>query len=90
MDIKGATAVITGSTGSLGRPIALSLARAGCNCICGYHKNQNAAEQLVAEIIELGSEAIAICSDIAEPEQIEELFDHTADLTNRQRENANL
>ena len=80
MEIKGTTAVITGSTGSLGRPIALSLARAGCNCICGYNKNHTAAEQLVSEIIALGSDAIAICADIAEPEQIEELFDHSADL----------
>jgi NAD(P)-dependent dehydrogenase (short-subunit alcohol dehydrogenase family) len=80
MDIKGITAVITGSTGSLGRHIALSLARAGCSCVCGYHKNHTAAEQLVSEIIELGADALAICADVAEPEQIEELFDHSADL----------
>jgi NAD(P)-dependent dehydrogenase (short-subunit alcohol dehydrogenase family) len=59
MDIKGITAVITGSTGSLGRHIALSLARAGCNCVCGYHKNHTAAEQLAGEIIELGADAAA-------------------------------
>jgi NAD(P)-dependent dehydrogenase (short-subunit alcohol dehydrogenase family) len=80
MEIRGITAVITGSTGSLGRHIALSLARAGCSCVCGYHKNHTAAEQLVGEIIELGVDAVAICADIAEPEQIEELFDHSADL----------
>ena len=74
MELEGVTAVITGSTGNLGTPIALALAEAGCNCICHYHKNQHRAEELAGQIAELGQKAVAVGADLTKPDQIQRLF----------------
>jgi glucose 1-dehydrogenase len=74
MELEGVTAVITGSTGNLGRPIALALAEAGCNCICHYHKNRERAEELVGQIAEVGQKVVAVGADLTKEAEIERLF----------------
>ena len=74
MELEGVTVVITGSTGNLGRPIALALAEAGCNCICHYHKNQHRADELVEQISGLRQKAVAISADLTKEAEIERLF----------------
>jgi pteridine reductase len=80
MELEGLTAVITGSTGKLGTPVALALAEAGCGCVCHYHKNQRFAVDLVEHITGLGQKAIAIGADLTEPDQIQKLFTESAAL----------
>lgn len=75
MELKGKTALITGSTGKLGFEIAVGLAKAGCNCICHYHNNKARAEQLVSQIRQSGQTVIAVQADLADPKQIEYLFE---------------
>jgi NAD(P)-dependent dehydrogenase (short-subunit alcohol dehydrogenase family) len=74
MELKGTTAVITGSSGRLGSVIAQGLAEAGCNCICHYCKNEKRAKQLVERIQQSGKKALAVGADLTKPEQIEKLF----------------
>jgi len=74
MEIKGTTAVITGSSGRLGGVIAQGLSESGCNCICHYCKNEQKAQQLVEKIHQKGKKALAVCADLNRPEQIEQLF----------------
>jgi len=80
MELKGATAVITGSTGRVGGAIASVLARAGCNCICHYNSNEKAAQQLAAQLTGIGVKAIAVKADLTKPEQIDNLFEETAKI----------
>jgi NAD(P)-dependent dehydrogenase (short-subunit alcohol dehydrogenase family) len=75
MELKGTTAIITGSSGRLGGAIAKALATAGCNCICHYNGNKQKAEELVEQIKKLGVKALAVEADLVEPEQIEDLFE---------------
>jgi len=75
MELKGTTAVITGSSGRLGGNIAQALAAAGCNCICHYNSNKQKAEEIVEKIKKLGVKALAVKADLVEPEQIEDLFE---------------
>lgn len=75
MELKGTTAIISGSSGRLGGAIAKALATAGCNCICHYNGNKQKAEELVEQIKKLGVKALAIEADLVEPEQIEDLFE---------------
>ncbi len=77
MELNGTTAIITGSTGALGKAFASALAKAGCNCICHYHTNQLAADELIEQITALGPQAAAVCADLAKPDQIEKLFAET-------------
>jgi pteridine reductase len=77
MELNGTTAIITGSTGILGRAIALALAEAGSNCICHYHTNQLGAQELVQKIQGMSRKAFAVCADLSKPEQVEKLFAET-------------
>jgi NAD(P)-dependent dehydrogenase (short-subunit alcohol dehydrogenase family) len=77
MELNETTAIITGSTGTLGRAIALALAEAGANCICHYHSNQLGAQQLVEKIQAMDRRAVAVCADLSKPEQAEKLFAET-------------
>lgn len=74
MELKGKTAVITGASGKLGSAIAISLGQAGCNCICHYNSNKKSAQEVVRQIEESGSKALAVYADLTMPEQIENLF----------------
>ncbi|MFC1677169.1 SDR family NAD(P)-dependent oxidoreductase [Planctomycetota bacterium] len=77
MELKGLTAIITGSTGQLGSAIAKALAVAGCNCVCHYNSN----EQLAGEIVEeIGGEAIAVQGDLSCVEGVERLFAQAGQL----------
>jgi len=75
MELKGKTAVITGSSGQLGSAIARAIGAAGCNCICHYNRNRQRAEELAEEIREMGVKAAAVKADFTELGQIEELFE---------------
>ncbi len=75
MELKGLTAIITGSTGLLGSEIALALANAGCNCICHYNKNKEKAEQLTGQIEKLSVKAVSIQADLTNPDEAKVLFD---------------
>ena len=80
MELKGTTAIITGSSGRLGGAIALALAQAGCNCICHYNQHEQKAEKLVKQIQSLGVKALAIEADLTKPEEIEGLFEKASEF----------
>jgi len=80
MELKGATAVVTGSTGRLGRAIVHALAGTGCNCVCHYHRNRQEADRLVEQVRKLGAKALAVCADLAEPHGAQALFRSITDL----------
>jgi NAD(P)-dependent dehydrogenase (short-subunit alcohol dehydrogenase family) len=68
-------AVVTGANRGLGRNTALSLARRGVDVVITYRARQAEAEEAVAEIRDLGREAVALQLDT---ENVE-LFDGFAD-----------
>ena len=80
MELKGTTAVITGSSGQIGTAIALALAQAGCNCICHYNRNEGVAKELVEQIEKLGTKALAIQADLTRRGEIKDLFERAAKL----------
>jgi NAD(P)-dependent dehydrogenase (short-subunit alcohol dehydrogenase family) len=80
MELRGKSAIITGSSGRLGSAIAKALATAGCNCICHYNQHEQKAEELVKQIQSLGVRALAIEADLTKPERIDLLFERAAEL----------
>jgi NAD(P)-dependent dehydrogenase (short-subunit alcohol dehydrogenase family) len=74
MNIKGKTVIITGSTGKLAREIVLSLAQAGANCICVYHKNKKTANALESAIKKNGVRSLFVAADLTKPQGIEKIF----------------
>lgn len=80
MELKGTAAVITGSSGRLGGAIAKALGKAGCNCICHYNHNGQAAESLVEQILKMGAKALAAKAELSRSGGAEDLFDKSAKL----------
>jgi NAD(P)-dependent dehydrogenase (short-subunit alcohol dehydrogenase family) len=66
--LAGKTALITGAAKRIGRSIALTLAEAGANVAITYLTSQPDAEATVFAMAEFGVDALAIRSDLRDPE----------------------
>lgn len=73
--LEGYTALVTGGGTGVGKGIALELARAGCRIAVNYNSDASLAEKTVAEIEELGVEAIAVRADVRSRDKVKEMFD---------------
>ena len=68
--LSGKTALVTGAAKRIGRSIALTLAEAGANVAITYLASQVDAEATVHLLAEFDVEALAIRSDLRDPESI--------------------
>jgi 3-oxoacyl-[acyl-carrier protein] reductase len=73
--LAGKVALITGSGRGIGKGMALELARRGASVVINYAKSADKAQEVVKEIIKLGSKAIALQADVSKPEEIFKLFE---------------
>lgn len=72
--LQGKVAIVTGASRGIGRATALALASEGAIVVVNYASSSQAAEEVVAEITGLGTEAIALQADVGQSEQVEGLF----------------
>jgi NAD(P)-dependent dehydrogenase (short-subunit alcohol dehydrogenase family) len=68
--LTGKTALVTGAAKRIGRSIALALAEAGANVAFTYLASQPEAEATVLSLAEFNVEALAVRSDLRDPESI--------------------
>jgi NAD(P)-dependent dehydrogenase (short-subunit alcohol dehydrogenase family) len=68
--LKGRSALVTGAGRGVGKGIALELARAGCRVAVNYRGSAEAAQQTVAEIIALGTDAFAVQANVSSPADV--------------------
>lgn len=73
MKLKGKVALITGAGRGIGKAIAIVLAKEGAKTIVN-DINLKDAEDTVFEISEMGGEALAIASNVADRSQVEDMF----------------
>jgi 3-oxoacyl-[acyl-carrier protein] reductase len=71
------TAIITGASRGIGRTIALRLAADGFGVVVNYAGNPGKAEETVNEIVSAGGRAIAIQANVANPDDVKQLFEKT-------------
>ena len=74
--IEGKVAVITGSTKGIGKSIAMRMAEQGARVVISS-RNQDACDEVAAEIRGKGCDAIAIACNINHKEQLRELIAKT-------------
>jgi 3-oxoacyl-[acyl-carrier protein] reductase len=73
--LGGKIALVTGASRGLGRGIAEGFAAEGAKVIVNYVKDEKAANEVVAGIKKMSSDAIAIRANIGEPDQVNAMVD---------------
>ena len=76
MDLAGASVIITGSAGVMGRSMALSVARKGGRVVCA-DVDSNGADETVRLIESDGGAAIAVTTDVTNRAQVQQLVAKT-------------
>jgi len=67
-------ALVTGGSRGIGRAIALTLGKNGCDVAVNYNASAEAAEALCGELAALGARALAFRADVSDRSQVEVLF----------------
>ena len=73
-ELAGDVAVVTGAGRGIGEGIAKTLARGGARVVCAARR-ANEIERVAAEINAAGGEAIAVPTDVTQPEALDALAD---------------
>ena len=78
-NLKGKTAIVTGSSRGIGKAIALRLAKDGANVVVTYHSSKDTAEEVVNEIKAKNVDAIALQINVREIESVRDMFSKAID-----------
>jgi len=76
MDLKGKTVVVTGAGRGAGRAIALALAQEGAFLVLAA-RTEKQLDGVLNEVIAIGPKAIAVPTDLSDPEQVKNLAAQT-------------
>lgn len=74
MKLQNKVALITGSSRGIGKAIALLFAKEGAKVIINYTKSKEKADEVVEEILKLGSEAVAVQADVSDENQVKNMI----------------
>ena len=69
--LKGRVALVTGGTSGIGRGIAAAFASAGAKVAVVGHRNLEAGNETVAELKDMGADAMFIACDVRDPVQVD-------------------
>jgi 3-oxoacyl-[acyl-carrier protein] reductase len=72
-EFQGKAAIVTGGSRGIGRAIVKELASRGASVAFSYSRNQEMADQLVAEVEAAGGRARAFQADVIDPKAAEEM-----------------
>jgi 3-oxoacyl-[acyl-carrier protein] reductase len=77
--LTGKVALVTGASRGIGRAIALRLAEAGADLIVNYAGSEAAAAETVANVKQLGRQAIMIRANVGNAEEVNNMFKEALD-----------
>jgi 3-oxoacyl-[acyl-carrier protein] reductase len=79
MDVRGKTAIVTGSAVGVGRATALDLARHGANVIINYSRSENDAKEAVRLVEAAGAKALLVRADVSDDAQVQSMVQQAVD-----------
>ena len=79
MDLNGKTALVTGSSGNIGRAIAKTLAEAGADVGVTARRDTDGCEQTASEVREAGGRAATVLGDLSTPGDVENVVETIRD-----------
>jgi len=77
MDVKGKTAIVTGSAVGVGRATALDLARRGANVVINYSRSEDDAREAVRLVEQAGARALLLKADVSRDDQVRSMVEQT-------------
>ncbi len=77
--LKSSVAIVTGASRGIGRAVALALAAEGAKVAVNYASSSDAADRVVAEIEQMGTEAIAVRADVSKADEVDNLIKTVSD-----------
>ncbi|HXX16201.1 MAG TPA: SDR family oxidoreductase [Candidatus Eremiobacteraceae bacterium] len=83
MSLRNRVAVITGGTRGIGKGIAMQLARDGAKIALAYRSNKAAAQTALRQLQAMGSDCVAVETNISEPARAEQLIKTVVDRYGR-------
>lgn len=81
--LRGRVAVVTGASRGIGRAAAIRLAEAGAHVVVNYLQCDEAADETVTELNDLGASSLAVKGDIADVEVVRALVEKTLERFGR-------
>lgn len=79
MSFTGKNALVTGSSKGIGAAVALEIAKRGANVTINCHSGVEKAEQVAAQIRELGRKALVVAADVSDQSAVEAMVQKTVD-----------
>ena len=76
-DLHGKVALVTGGSRGIGRAIAIALAGQGARVAVNYVANAEAADEVVRQIADCGSQGKAIRGDVSQADDVRRLVEET-------------
>ena len=76
-ELAGKVAIVTGSARNIGRAMALELSRAGAALVINARESMDLCEEVAAEIVSTGGQAIPFVADINAAEAVERMVGST-------------
>ena len=76
-ELAGKVAIVTGSARNIGRAVALELSRAGAALVINARESMDLCEEVAAEIVSTGGQAIPFVADINDAEAVERMVGST-------------
>ena len=70
MSIKGKTALVTGSSRSLGKSIAIALAKNGANVVINHRDSEDEAIEVAKEIEDLGVQSLVVQAEVSKKDDV--------------------
>lgn len=79
MRLKDKVIIVTGGSRGMGRAYCLGMAREGAKVIVNYVSDENAANEVIKEISDMGGEAHAFQADVGTKADVQSMVDFTVD-----------